>query len=149
MEKACRVGLMRIIIDANILFAALIKESTTRKIFFHPMFEFFAPDFIFDEINKNLKTVMEKTGMSEREIQTMLDLLKDNIFTFSFSFYKKNLREAKRIIGGYDKKDIPYIALALSMGIEGIEGIWTNDRHFLKQKNIRVWKTKELLDLLK
>ncbi len=39
---------MRLVLDANRLFAALIKESIARKILFHPLLEFIAPDLYFD-----------------------------------------------------------------------------------------------------
>ena len=83
--------------------------------------------------------------MSENEIRTLLNMLKDNIFSFSHSFYKEKIKEAKKIIGKYDKKDIPYVALALSTRVDGV---WTNDKHFLKQKKIRILKTEELLKFI-
>jgi len=136
---------MRLVLDANVIFAALIRDSVTRKILFHPKFEFFVPDFVFDEITKNISIITKKTGLSEMEILTLLDTLKDNIITFSHSFYKLKIKEANKIIGKYDKNDIPYIALALS--IEN-NGIWTNDKHFLKQNKIRIWSTQDLLNLV-
>lgn len=40
---------MRIVIDANRILAAMIKESTTREIVFNRFFEFIAPDFVLSE----------------------------------------------------------------------------------------------------
>jgi len=49
-------------------------------------------------------------------------------------------------MGKIDRDDVPFIALALSFPNDGI---WTEDRHFLKQRRVKVWRTRELLKLLK
>ena len=40
---------MRLVVDANIIFAALIKESTTAEILLHENIKFIAPEFLFKE----------------------------------------------------------------------------------------------------
>ena len=53
--------------------------------------------------------------------------------------------EAKKIIGDIDQDDVTFIALALAIPNNGI---WTEDKHFKKQNKIKIWSTKEILDLL-
>jgi predicted nucleic acid-binding protein len=48
-------------------------------------------------------------------------------------------------MGKIDIEDVNYIALALS--IEN-NGIWSDDKHFLKQDKIRVYRTEEIINLL-
>jgi len=43
---------MKFIIDTNIVFSGLIKNSITRKILLNPNFEFYIPDFYNIEFNK-------------------------------------------------------------------------------------------------
>jgi len=136
---------MRIIVDANIIFAALIRDSATRRILFHPKFEFFVPDFIFEEINENMNIISSKTGMTQEKIKELLEIIKNRALTFPYSFYRSNIKSAEEIIGKIDKKDVPYVALALSMNNDGI---WSNDKHFLRQKKIKIWQTEELLGLI-
>lgn len=38
---------MDLIVDANVLFAALIKVSSSSEVFFSDKFHFYAPEFIF------------------------------------------------------------------------------------------------------
>ena len=44
-----------------------------------------------------------------------------------------------------DPEDYVFVALALSINNDGI---WSEDKHLEKQKVIRVWKTKDLLEHL-
>jgi predicted nucleic acid-binding protein len=89
--------------------------------------------------------ISSKTGMTQEKIKELLEIIKNRALTFPYSFYRSNIKSAEEIIGKIDKKDVPYVALALSMNNDGI---WSNDKHFLKQKKIRIWQTEELLGLI-
>lgn len=80
------------------------------------------------------------------EIDIILSLLLENISIAPAQIIQPNLIEAERIIGGIDPGDIPFVALALS--IEN-DGIWSSDKHFEKIKQIKVWKTSDLLRHIK
>jgi predicted nucleic acid-binding protein len=54
--------------------------------------------------------------------------------------------EAEKIMGKIDMDDVPFVALALSFLNDGI---WTEDRHFLKQRRVKVWLTRDLLKLIR
>ncbi|TFG19125.1 MAG: hypothetical protein EU529_16665 [Promethearchaeota archaeon] len=43
---------MRLVINANILFAALIKNSLTVKLLLNNKLKFYAPEFLFEEFAK-------------------------------------------------------------------------------------------------
>jgi len=58
----------------------------------------------------------------------------------------KKHKEAEKIMGKIDKDDVPFVALALSFPNDGI---WSEDKHFLKQKKVRVWQTQDLLKFVK
>ena len=58
----------------------------------------------------------------------------------------KKFREAERVMGKIDRDDVPFVALALSLPIDGI---WTEDKHFLKQKRVKAWRTRDLLKFMK
>lgn len=40
-----------------------------------------------------------------------------------------------------DPKDVPFIAVALALTVDGI---WSNDRDFESQSKFKIWKTAEL-----
>ena len=136
---------MRIIVNTSILISALLKESTTRKILLSSDIEFYLPEYSLEEIKRHIKMLCEKSGLSTDELEMLLAIISSKISIVSASKIVEHLDEADRIIGDIDKKDIPFIALALSIPNDGI---WTNDKHFEKQSVIRVWKTDELLNLL-
>jgi len=58
----------------------------------------------------------------------------------------KKYMEAERIMGKIDDDDVSFVALALSFPNDGI---WSEDKHFLKQKKVRVWRTRDLLKIVK
>ena len=66
---------MRIIIDANVLFSALIKESITRKLILEYDGYFLFPDFIFQEMEKHRHELVEKSEMNETEFKQLLQLI--------------------------------------------------------------------------
>ncbi len=53
------------------------------------------------------------------------------------------MKEAESLIS--DEKDEPFLALALS---EEVDGIWSDDSDFRKQTQIKIYTTKELVELL-
>ena len=136
---------MNVIIDTNILISGLIKDSTTRKILFRPDIKIHFPDILLLEVSKYLPEIAKKADLPKKEIRRLLNLLIKNFHIVPLSDYKKQLKEAHEIIGKIDKKDTPFIALALSLKSDGI---WSEDKHFEKQKTIPIFKTKDLIELL-
>lgn len=118
---------MKIIIDSNRLFAAFIKDGTTRKILFEESFEFFAPEFIKVEFEKYKTDLVDKIGLPEEGV----NLLISNIFGFVNIIPKKEytpfIKEFKE--DDIDPKDLSYLAACLKIKAEGI---WAHDPHFLK-----------------
>lgn len=55
---------MDLVVDANILFAALVKESRTAELLFRDDFHLYAPDFILQEFSKYEQELLEKTARS-------------------------------------------------------------------------------------
>ena len=44
--------MFKLVIDANIILSALIKDSITRKILVGSAIEFYAPDYLIEEVEK-------------------------------------------------------------------------------------------------
>lgn len=62
-----------------------------------------------------------------------------------FDLYRQKIKNASEIMKEIDEKDAPILALALQICCP----IWSNDKHFKKQKSVKVYTTADLLDLLK
>ena len=50
---------MKLVIDANRVIAALIKQSTTRELLLDMAFEFIAPDFLKTELERHREEIAQ------------------------------------------------------------------------------------------
>jgi len=51
---------MKFVIDTNVLFSAMIKNSITKKIIFSDVFKLYVPESLFEEINKHKSLILAK-----------------------------------------------------------------------------------------
>lgn len=128
---------MEIIIDANILFSALIKNGVTVELIVDERLKLFAPKFIFEEFLKYEQLILSKTARSDSEFQEFMTILKKRIVTIPVK--EKYLVYARKV--SPDINDAEYIALALQTGCP----IWSNDKELKKQEIIKIYNTEELL----
>ena len=70
---------MDIILDANILFAALIRQSKSRSLLVSDRLCLYAPEFVLEEMEKYQSEILRKTGKSEQEFEHVLNMLKRRI----------------------------------------------------------------------
>lgn len=130
--------MVKLIIDANILFAALIKESTTADLLCRKNMQFYTPQFIYEEFMLHKEEILQKTH-------------RENVFFFLADMEKilhmanpdrKSFEQAQKI--ATDPKDTAYIALSIQLN----HPIWSNDKR-LKNCGVEVITTRELLERLR
>ena len=136
----------KLIVDANIIFSALVKDSITRQLIIELPATLYAPDMLVEEIIKHKKAICRKTGLSDDNVEIILNKILSNIILINFKGYSNQMQRAYDIMREIDPDDTPYIALALSIKSDGI---WSEDKDFEKQKIIRIWKTNDLIEKLK
>ncbi len=130
---------MILVIDANVLFSALIKDSLTAELIFNEDLKLYTCEFIIEEFFKYEKEITKKTHRTREEFITIMHQLRDIITVIPQEEYSHLIMEAQKL--SPDKKDIMYLALALKLGC----AIWSNDRDLKeKQDVIKVYNTKEL-----
>ena len=134
---------MRIVIDTNMVIAALIKDSKARQIIMSKKFDFVSPDFVLDEIYKYEGYICEKAGLSKDEFELLMTLVFEKISIVTVDEYKACKNEATAIMKE-DVKDVPYVSCYLALKCDGI---WTNDPDY-QSKGIMVFSTLELLELM-
>jgi len=132
-------------VDANIIITALLKDSTVRKLLFFSGMEFATVDFAIKEINDHKGELMARTGLDERRFDRALHLILSKIGVFDGRFIAQELAEAKAIMETIDKDDAAYLALA--MALEDAV-IWSDDRPLKAQHRIRTFTTGEIISLL-
>lgn len=131
---------MILIVDANILFAALIKEGSTADLLLSDKLQLFAPEFLFTEFAKYEGLILEKTHRSREEFSQFLDLLKEQITIITKKQIMPFMDKAEKIC--LDPKDIVYFALAFALNA----AIWSNDKKLKNQGEITVLSTEELIE---
>ena len=129
---------MDLVIDSNILFAALLKESGTSDILFkHTLY---APEFIFEEFRKYKDYLKGKTKRNAESFNELFDLFERNVILIPKEEIEHFMEKAETI--SPDTKDVVYLALALKLRC----GLWSNDRDLKEKQNaIRVYSTEELI----
>jgi len=138
---------MKLVVDANILFAALIKEGSTAELLISDKLQLFAPEFLFTEFVKYEELILKKTHRSREEFNQFLDLLKEQITIIPKKEIIPLINKAEKI--SPDTKDTVYLALAFALK----SNIWSNDKRLKQgQEKITILSTEELIektDLLK
>ena len=133
---------MKIVIDVNVLFSAMIRDSTTRAIIVNSGFEFYFPEPSLHKIRKYKEYLLEKTGFSEEEYSQLLNLLFKFIKIIPIEQIEKSWDKAMQIMAHIDEEDVTFIAAALELS-DAI--IWSDDKDFDKQQKIAVFKTDEIV----
>ncbi len=132
---------MRLIVDSNILFSALIRDSTTRRIILHIDAELISVAFFEREMSKHKKMLLQKSSLNEVEFDLLLEKLKTKIVFLDDRIVRARFEEAYEMMKKIDPQDSPFLAAALATGSD----IWSDDNHFAKQHKVKVWKTKDLV----
>lgn len=133
---------MKVTVDANILFSALLRKGVTRKIWFLPEIELFAPEFLLIEFIKYGLFLQKKFNGTEGEFKLLSQKLLSQVQFISDHQLKPFLLAAASL--SRDSKDWLYLACALMEDTI----IWSNDKGFKAQNRIRIFTTDEIKEEL-
>jgi predicted nucleic acid-binding protein len=140
LHAGIRVEGMQFVVDANVLFSALIKDSVTLEFLFYDSAQFFAPEFILEEFYEHRTEILEKTKRTPEEFDSMFGYLEERIIVVPRDEYRDMLKQAEQISPDVD--DIPYLALALKLAAP----IWSNDRDLKEMQDmVKVYSTKDII----
>ena len=134
---------MKLIVDTNVLISAIVKDSATRRILLSPYFEFCVPEFTFIELDRHFELLKKKTSLSESNLKSIIKITTEDIDVVPESKFQTHVSIAFDEMKDIDEFDSPFLALALSFSNDGI---WSDDKHFKKQKLVRVWTTRDMLE---
>ena len=136
---------MKLIVDTNIIFKALIKNSKVRAILLSPNHQLYLPEYAVEEVEKHMALLMKKTGLSEEEIRLALSILLTNMQVVPSESILAKWNEAEEIMKPIDTGDTPFIAASLSITCDGI---WSDDKDLKRQRRVKVWSTREVIHLI-
>ncbi len=132
---------MRLVIDANIIIAALIKNSTIRSLILQKQFELLSPEFVLSEIHKHKQLIIRKSGLTSEEYTLVINTLFEAITIVPKKTYQHLLLKASKELS--DQKDVPFLALALATQ----SSIWSDDKGFFETKTVKTFTTRDILEI--
>ncbi len=133
---------MKLVADANVVIAALLRDAGTRRLLLLGGHEVHVPDYLFDEIEAHRGELAARLRRPTDIVNEVLDLLRGHLIEHRAAEYKPEMALAEGMLRGRDPKDVPYVALALALHAEGI---WSEDRGLVSQPPFRVFRTTELV----
>ena len=135
---------MLLVVDFNAVFSALVAKGTTLDVFIRNdklrKFNFISPEFVLEETSGHKNKLLSFTKLSDEEFNKFFSMIKSQIEIIHSSEFLEKLPEAIKL----DKKDSPYLALALKKGCP----IFSGDKRLRLQTKVRVYSPKDLLNIL-
>jgi len=134
---------MRVVVDTNILIS-FFRPNPVNKIISNARdfnLQLFVPEFAFDELKKNKQDVLKYSGFNEKQFNEKLNELINLIKIIPKRHFEVYKSEAKKLI---HEKDTPFFALAIKLN----GSIWSNEPGFKKQSTIKIFSTRDMIELL-
>jgi predicted nucleic acid-binding protein len=97
-----------------------------------------------DELQKHKKELIPKSKLNNEQFDYLIQLLFSKMNFVPDEDIEPFKDSAITIMKDIDLDDSPFLALAMMLNAP----IWSNDRHFKRQKVAAIFTTKEILPLL-
>jgi predicted nucleic acid-binding protein len=133
---------MKLVVDANVIFSALIRKGMTRRLWFHPSASLIAPAYLIEEVKRHRKEILVKFRGTEEEFDMLFALLVGQLELVPDERLKPYLPAAASL--SKDSDDWFYLACALCEDA----ALWSHDKGFLAQRRVRVLSSAELAGML-
>ena len=134
---------MFLVVDANILFGALVGRGKTLEIFFSDKISLLAPEFLFEEFEKHKTEILEKGKISVLELEEASSFIKEKIKLIPSGDISLDVKSKAKILSPHTK-DEAYFAVALAFNAM----IWSEEKSFRKQSGVKICNTSELVRLI-
>ena len=136
---------MKLVVDANILIAALLKDATTRELLLKEGIEFLAPDELLNEIKHLLKNpkIRRRLKLNDDDLYELTSAILSRIEFIPEKIFLDFIKQSVSLVT--HPEDTPYIALSLALKIP----LWSNDLALKEQSLVKVYTTSELIKFLK
>jgi len=119
---------MRIVVDTNIVFSALISSSgIIPEIIVSPYgsYKFYASDYLFDELASHKSKLLKASKLSEKEIELAKAKLFNYISVVSLDIIPQEIWQVAEILTyDIDPDDISFVALSIFLDAY----LWTGDK---------------------
>ena len=135
---------MRLIVDTNIVMAALLREGNSRKLLFSKDGDYCSPQRLEVELEKHWKYILEKSKLEPSLFEQSADLVLQRIRIVGLEEYEPFEDRARLLCPPGHTDDWPFLASALKLNC----GLWSEDKALKKQGQVLVFSTTDLVRLL-
>jgi len=129
-----------IVVDANIVLAALLKQGLTREIILDRGLDLRAPPWLWGELANRRAWLKSRLHVSDSVIDDFVRLLQSRITEIPMALLELHREEAVRRVGKSGLKDAPCVAAV--MAVRGV--LWTHDATLAKEGRVPTITTKGL-----
>lgn len=130
-----------IVVDANIVFAAFIRDGATRELILDMGLDLRSPPWLWDEIVGRYEWLRVKTGLAPAALDELLRLVRTRIADVPAALIEQHREEALARTRRSGRKDAPYVAAVLA--VEGV--LWTHDEALAAEGYVPTVTTADLL----
>lgn len=134
---------MELVVDTNIITAAILRAGVTRNLAFHNEILLYSPDCLYAELSKHEDEFREKSGLDRLSFRQASSLVLAHVNVLPLEAYNHHAQHAKEIAPDHD--DWPFFSVALQKNCP----LWSNEKRLKNQKEVKVYSTQELLDALR
>ncbi len=135
--------MFELIVDSNVVIAAMLKNGLSRKLLLCGKLKVFAPDLLELEVMKYKEKIIAETHILPYQFLVIKDLVFSTMEVIPFKEYSHLENEAKSF--SPDQDDWPFFASSIYKQ----RPLWSNEKKLKKQNNIYVFTTSEVLEMLK
>ena len=133
------------VVDSNIFIAGILKDGKIRELIANSNEELLIPEIVLEEVEEHKDELIEKSNLEKEEFNNLISRLKKYFKIVPIEEIISYKQEADSIIGNIDKDDVLFFATSLAFGRCPI---WSDDLDLKKQKEIKVYSTKEIIESL-
>ncbi len=134
-EEDALLGEFALVVDTNVVIAALLRPGKTRDLFFSSNVQLFSPIHLLEELSAHQEELRAKTGLDRPTYLHSVEDMISNIIILQPISLLPNEPHARRICP--DHKDWPFFAAAFYLNCP----LWSNDKRLKKQNEITVYDT--------
>lgn len=116
---------MILVVDPNVIISATLNIGNSLLVFalnkIIKKFDFVAPEFLLIELGKHTEKIAQKTQFLGDKVRKILEFIINEIEFIPKDQFEEKLEEARKILKKHEK-DVPYVALSLSLNCEIFSG---------------------------
>ena len=123
--------MLRIIIDTNILFSAILNKKSRMSLILlnsKNIFQFYIPKFALRELSSHKIKIMQLSKYTESQFKNLLNLYLENMIIIDENnISDKHYKEAYNLCQEIDLDDLFFVAFAIKLNLT----LWTGDKKLI------------------